>query len=147
MPPVVSVYVVVSAQVAKDDQGNVAAMVETLEAELHEAGYQVSIVPARDDETPPASRLELRVLTSEAADREFAAGAQLGGYLLPVVGVAAMGGGGGEIVVEAYWVPGGNGKPTHLGRFAAGTFMAMAEDTQTVAGERAGRRIASNLFK
>src|SRR5262245_59004720 len=77
LPPVVTLYVVVSDQVAKNDDGNVAGMVEALEAELREAGYMVEILGAHQGEAPPVPRIELRVMTSEGADRETLAGAQL----------------------------------------------------------------------
>jgi hypothetical protein len=140
-------YIVVSAQVAKEDTGNVSGMVETLEAELRDAGHQVTIVPARDDEAPPPARIELRVLTSEAADQELMAGAQLGNLVGTPAGIGVFAFGGGGIVVDAYFVPGGNQQPSHIGRFDAGTLFAMAEDAQTVAGERAVHSIARKLFE
>jgi hypothetical protein len=147
LPPVINLYVVVSAQVAREDSGNVSALVETLEAEMRDAGHQVNIVPARDDEGPPAARVELRVLTSEAADQELMAGAQLGNIVGAPAGVGVFAHGGGGIVVDAYFVPGNRQRASYLGRFEAGTLFAMAEDAQTVAGERAGESIARQLFK
>lgn len=147
LPPVVNLYVVVSQQVASEDTGNVSGMVEALESELRDAGYQVNIVPARDDEAPPTARVELRVLTSQAAEQELMAGAQLGNIVGAPAGVGVFAHGGGGIVVDAYFVPGGQQKPSYIGRFEAGTFMAMAEDAQTVAGERAGHGIARKLFE
>jgi hypothetical protein len=147
LPPVVNLYVVVSAQVAREDSGNVSGLVETLEAEMRDAGHQVNIVPARDDEGPPRARVELRVLTSEAADQELMAGAQLGNIVGAPAGVGLFAHGGGGIVVDAYFVPGGSQQVSYLGRFEAGTLFAMAEDAQTVAGERAAHSIARKLFE
>jgi hypothetical protein len=147
LPRVLTLYVVVSPQVAKNDTGNVSGMVDAIEEDLRDDGYEVSIVAARDDEAPPASRVELRVVTSDPADQEAMAAGQLGNLAGVPLGVGVIGIGGGGILVDAYFVPGGNQPPAYVGRFEAGTLMAMAEDAQTVAGERAGHGIARKLLE
>lgn len=150
LPPEVTLYVSVSDQVAKNDTGTVASMVLTVEEELRDAGYTVSIVAARDDEPAPEPRVELQVRTSDPADKEALAGGQLISSLGGLAGVAGVVviGANGSIEVDAFFVAPRPRPPKYLGRFSASSFMSMAtDDPDTVAGERAGGQIARRLLQ
>jgi hypothetical protein len=150
LPREVTVYIAVSDQVAKTDSGNVAAMVDAIEADLREGGHFVSIVAARSDERAPLPRVELQVRTSDPADTELLAGAQLVSMAAVPVGVGVIAiGAGGSIEVDAFIVSKAGGAPTYLGRFASGSFLgsALGQDETNLAGERAGHDIAMALLR
>jgi hypothetical protein len=149
LPSEVTLYVAVSDQVARTDTGNVAAMVDALEADLREAGHTVSIVAARDDERAPIPRVEVQVRTSDPADKETMAGASLTSLALtPVAGVVALGTSG-SIQVDAFVVSRAEAKPQYLGRIEASSFggATLGQDETSLAGDRAGHRIAKRLLR
>lgn len=147
LPQEVTVYVAVSDQVVKTDRGNVSAMVDALEGDLREAGHFVNIVAARNDEAAPVPRVELQVRTSNPADTEAMAGAQLVSMAMPVAVVAF--GASGDIEVDAFIVSNRQSPATYVGRVqASSTFGAtLGQDETTLAGERAGHGIASKLLR
>jgi hypothetical protein len=142
-PGEVTVYVAVSTRVAQTDSGNVAAMVDTLEADLREAGNLVGIVGARLDERPPLPRLEIQVRDSDSGDSQLRGAGQLTQLLMPVTGVALVGAGGGTMVADVYIVDTRN-VAHYVGHFSSGSFGAVTE-VEIAAGERVGHAIASRL--
>jgi hypothetical protein len=80
VPHAVTVYVAVSDAAAKTDSGNVAAMVDAIEAKLTKEGYLVTIVAARSDERPPVPRLELQVLSSDSGSATARGAGDLTGF-------------------------------------------------------------------
>ncbi len=140
-PREVTVYVAVSERVAKTDSGNVAAMVDALEADLRENGRFVNIVGARPGEKPPVPRVELQVWDSDSGDAGLRGAGQM---MMSPVGTALVAGGSGSMVVHAYVV---NAKgASYLGRFSHGSFGAVTE-VEIAAGERTGHAIASKLAR
>lgn len=146
LPREVTLNIAVSDQVAKTDNGNVAAMVEVIEADLKDAGYFTQLVTAHPAEAPPLPRVEIQVRTASSADRERMGSAQLVSWAVtPVGGVLAIGANG-SIMVDTFFVAEGR-KPTYVGRTESSSIMAMTEDAQTAAGERAGHAIARDLLR
>lgn len=141
-PREVTIYVAVSDRVAKTDSGNVAAMVDALEADLRDEGRLVTIVGARLDERPPVPRLELQVWDSDSGNARLRGAGELTGLLSPV-GSALVAAGGGEMVVHVYVVTSAQ-SARYLGRFSSGSFGA-ASEAEIAAGERTGHKIASRL--
>jgi hypothetical protein len=124
-------------------------MVDAIEADLRESGHSVSIVGARNDERPPLPRVELQVRTSNPADTEAMAGAQLISMAGVPVGAGAVAiGAGGSIEIDAFVVP-RQGAPRYLGRFASSSFggATLGQDETNLAGERAGHHIADELLR
>jgi hypothetical protein len=146
LPQQLTVYVAISDRVAKTDSGNVSAMVDALEADLREAGHFVNIVAARNDEAAPVPRVELQVRTSDPADTEALAGAQLVSMVTPLAVVAL--GASGAMDVDAFIVSSAQSPATYVGRVrTTSTFGAtLGQDETTLAGERAGHSIASKLL-
>lgn len=142
-PDQVTVYVAVSTRVAKTDSGNVAAMVDALEADLRDAGRIVSIEGARLDEQPPQPRLEIQVRDSDSGNAELRGAGQLTQLLSPLTSVALVGAGGGNMVVDAYIVDAAN-VSHYVGHFSSGTFGAVS-NVEIAAGERVGHDIARRL--
>jgi hypothetical protein len=85
----VTVYVAVTDQVAETDTGNIAAMVDALEADLRDAGRSVTIVAARQDERPPAARLELQVMGSDSGSAGMRGAGNLVGFFGGAVGAGS----------------------------------------------------------
>lgn len=150
VPHDVTVYIAMSDAAAETDTGNVAAMVEALEAKLTKEGYVVTIVAARRDERPPVPRLELQVLSSESGDAAVRGAGNLVGLFgaAGLVGsVAAVGGGvvvsseRGTMLVDAYVVRGGDEPALYLGRISSKAQAGGAEDAID-AGRGAGNAIA-----
>jgi hypothetical protein len=144
LPPAVAVYVAITDQVAKTDTGNIAAMVDVIEADLRDAGRSVTIVAARQDERPPVPRLELQVMGSDSGNATMRGAGNLGGFFGAGVGLAGTAvafAGRGTISVDAYVVPNGVGPAVYLGRIESSSFGAMSDEA-IVAGERAGHAIA-----
>ena len=142
-PRDVTVYVAVSQRVAKTDSGNVAAMVDALEADLRADGRVVTIVAARLDEAPPVPRVEIQVRDSSSGDAQLRGAGRLSGMLMPVVGVALTGAGDGSIEVDAYVVTSDN-RARALGHYASSSFGATSEES-LAAGDRLGHSLASSL--
>jgi hypothetical protein len=142
----VTLYVAVSDAVAKTDTGNVAAMVEAIEADLREEGHTVTTVVARSDERPPKARLEVQVLNSDSGDAAVRGAGHLvelgtaGGVLGPVGSVVAYAERG-KIVLDAYVVRSGSQPAVYLGRVEASSFGAVSDEA-IAAGERSGHFIA-----
>lgn len=147
LPQRVTVYIAISDRVAKTDSGNVLAMVETIEADLREAGHFVDIVPARNEEAPPVPRVELQVRTSDPADTETMAGAQLVGMVTPVAVVALSAAG--SMDVDAFIVSNAQSPATYVGRVRTSSMFGatLGQDEATLAGERAGHSIADKLLR
>ena len=147
LPQQVTLYVAVSDQVAKTDTGNVAAMVDALEADLREAGHFVHVVPARNDEAAPLPRIELQVRTSDPTDMEALGGAQLISMTTPLAVLPI--GASGSMDVDAFIVSDGRSPATYLGRVQTSSLFGatLGQDETTLAGERAGHSIASKLFR
>jgi hypothetical protein len=112
LPQQVTVYVAISDRVAKTDSGNVSAMVDAIDADLREAGHFVNIVAARNDEAAPVPRVELQVRTSDPADTEAMAGAQLVSMATPLAVVAL--GASGAMDVDAFIVSNAQSPARHL---------------------------------
>jgi hypothetical protein len=146
LPQQVTVYVAISDRVARTDSGNVAAMVDAIEADLREAGHFVDIVAARNDEAAPVPRIELQVRTSDPADTEVMAGAQLVSMVTPLAVVAL--GASGSMDVDAFLVSSAQSPATYLGRVQTSSLFGatLGQDETTLAGERAGHSIASKLL-
>lgn len=140
-PGEVTLYVAVSNQVAKNDHGNVAAMVDAIDSDLHDDGRVTTIVGARLDEKPPVPRIELQVMSSSGANLEVRGAGNLGLLLGPVG--TAFAGGMGDILVDAYAVQ-VDGRSAYLGRYSANSFGALGDET-VAAGERVGHRIARKI--
>jgi hypothetical protein len=90
LPHPVRLYVAVSDSVADaDEHGSVLTLVETVEADLAEAGIRVKLVLARDDENPPLPRVELQFVELDQGARAL----RNAGRYVPLVGtgVAALG--------------------------------------------------------
>lgn len=139
LPQQVTLYLAVSDQAAQSDNGNVASMIEALEADLKDAGYLVQLVTAHPSEPPPVPRVEIQVRNAKAADQQRLGTAQLiGGPLLTI-------GANGSLLVDTFVVAQGK-PPAYAGRTESSSIMAMTEDAQTAAGERAGHAIARNLL-
>lgn len=137
----VALYVAVSDAVAKSDTGNVAAMVEAIEAELHEAGHVVTTIAARSDEAPPERRLEVQVLESSSGDATVRGAGRMTEHVAGVVGTAIVAVSGGNIVVDAYVVRGRDLPVVYLGRMEVGSFGSPSDDA-IAAGSRSGHWIA-----
>jgi hypothetical protein len=142
-PREVTVYVAVSQRVAKNDTGNVAAMVDALEADLRADGRFVTIIAARLDEAPPVPRVEIQVRDSSAGNAELRGAGQLSGLLMPLTGVALVGAGNGSMEVDAYVVTRDN-RSRLLGRYSSSGFGAISEES-VAAGDRVGHSVASAL--
>ena len=142
-PREVTVYVAVSDRVAKTDSGNVAAMVDALEADLREDGRVVTIVAARLDERPPVPRVELQVRDSDSGDAELRGAGKISGLLMPITGAALVGAGTGSMQVDAYVVTSAN-RSRLLGRYSGSSFAALSDES-VAAGDRVGHSIASSL--
>ncbi|HVY26621.1 MAG TPA: hypothetical protein VHB79_08700 [Polyangiaceae bacterium] len=142
-PEQVTVYVAISARVAKTDSGNVAAMVDALEAELREAGNVVSIVGANRDEAPPVPRLEIQVRDSDSGDGRARGAGQLTQMLSPLTGAALVGAGSGNMVADVYIVDEWD-HAHYVGHFLGGSFGATSE-VEIAAGDRVGHEIAESL--
>jgi hypothetical protein len=150
VPHDVTVYIAMSDAAAETDTGNVAAMVEALEAKLTKEGYVVTIVAARRDERPPVPRLELQVLSSDSGDATARGAGNLVGLFgaAGLVGSAAAVGGGvvasselGTMLVDAYVVRGGDEPAIYLGRISTKAQAGGAE-AAIDAGRGAGNAIA-----
>lgn len=142
-PREVTVYVALSRRVARTDSGNVAAMVDALEADLRADGRFVNIVAARLDEAPPVPRVEIQVRDSSAGDAGLRGAGKLSGLLMPLAGVALVGAGDGSMRVDAYVVTSDN-RARLLGRFSSSGFGATSEES-VAAGDRLGHSLASAL--
>jgi hypothetical protein len=142
-PHEVTVYVAVSARVGQSDRGNVAAMVDALEADLREGGSLVSILGARLDERPPVPRLEIQVRDSDSGEPVLRGAGQLTQLMSPLTGLALVGGGGGSMDVDAYIVDKDN-VAHYVGHFESGSFGATTE-VDVAAGDRVGHAIARRL--
>jgi hypothetical protein len=139
----VTIYVAITPEVEKNDTGNVAAMVDALEADLREAGYEVSIVAARADEKPPVPRVEIQVMGSDSGDaRARGAGNLMGGLIGATMVLANLG----SMLVDTYWVPGGAAESRYLKRYKGSSFFSMSEE-EVAAGDRVGHAIADDLLK
>ncbi len=147
LPQQVTVYVAISDRVARTDSGNVSAMVDAIEADLREAGHFVNIVAARNDEAAPVPRVELQVRTSDPADTEAMAGAQLVSMTTPLAVVAL--GASGTMDVDAFIVSNAQSPVTYVGRVRTTSMFGatLGQDETTLAGERAGHSIASKLLR
>lgn len=142
-PEQVTIYVAVSARVAKTDTGNVSAMVDALEADLKEAGRLVSIEGARLGEKPPLPRLEIQVRDSDSGDAQLRGAGQLTQLLSPLTSLALIAAGGGNMVADVYIVDEGD-RSQYVGHFTGGSFGAVTE-VEIAAGERVGHQIARHL--
>jgi hypothetical protein len=139
----VTIYVAITPAVAKSDTGNVAAMVDAVEAQLREAGYMPTIVAARADEKPPVPRVEIQVMTSDSGDAQMrGAGNLMGGVVGATIAIAN----GGSMLVDAYWVPGGTAPARYLRRYRGSSFGAVSEEA-VAAGDSVGHSIARDLLK
>jgi len=143
LPREVALYVAITPEVEKSDTGNVAAMVDRLEAELREAGYNVTILGARADEVPPVPRIEIQVMSSDSGNAQ-ARGA--GKLMNSVVGATIAIASGGSMQVDTYWIPGGNGQPRYLARYKGSSFGSISEE-EIAAGDNVGHAIARDLLK
>ncbi len=123
----------------------IAALVESLEADLREDGHEVAILVARADEAPPVPRIELQVIQADGGNQKLRGAGNLGGVLIPVVGLAASLGAAGGIVVDCYVVQGPPAQVTFSRRFAAGTFGESTTGYSTSGAESTGSRIASAI--
>jgi hypothetical protein len=145
LPTEVTLYVAVSDAVADADTGVVLALVDALETDLREEGYQVTVLAARPDERPPRPRLEVQVVASDGGDETLRGAGQFGGLFGltgSAVGIAAMVSGASDIEVEYYVVSANGGKPTVQGQLSAGSIGDDAAD----AGKSAGHAIARRLI-
>ena len=142
-PREVTVYVAVSQRVAKTDSGNVAAMVDALEADLRANGRFVTIVAARFDEAPPVPRVEIQVRASNSGDDALRGAGKLSQLLMPVAGIALVGAGDGSMEVDAYVVTSDN-RARLLGHYSSSAFGAISEES-VAAGDRVGHSLASDL--
>jgi hypothetical protein len=140
VPREVTIYVAIGDGVVESNDGNVAAMIDVLEAELRSEGRAVTVEVARLGEAPPVPRLELQVLGSNPGN-PAARGAE---YAVGVAGGVAVLGDFGHAKVDAFVVPSGGRQPIFLGRFSASSFGALTEES-VAAGERVGQAIASSL--
>ncbi|HEX2875255.1 MAG TPA: hypothetical protein VHP33_28585, partial [Polyangiaceae bacterium] len=150
LPHDVTIYVALGPRVsAADDGGNVAAVVDGLEAKLREAGREVSVVAARPGEPPPVPRVELQIQSTDQGDPAMRGAGQLVGGL-GLVGAAAAGvtsaAGSSGVVIDVYAVP-ASGPVTFSGR-VTGTTFGNASDSGNVAGaQAAGESIAARLLR
>ena len=134
----VTVYVAVTNAVAKNDTGNVAAMVDAIESDRREEGRSVTIVAARPDERPPGPRLEVQVLDSDSGDATRRGAGDLagffsGGSMLAGVGSTAIrSSGSGKIVVDAYVVRGPGLPVVYLGRVKATSAYAISDEAISI---------------
>jgi hypothetical protein len=142
----VNLYVAVSDRVAKTDTGNISAMVETLEADLEDAGRIVNIVPARLDEKPPFPRLELQVMSSDSGDAQMRGAGHLSQLLSPITGVALIGAGTGSMLVDVYIVSGDGRHPRYLGRYSGSSFGTIT-DASIEAGKDVAHQISDSLTR
>ncbi len=139
----VTIYVAITPEVAESDTGNVAAMVDALEADLREAGYAVTIVGARSDEKPPVPRVEIQVMSSDSGNAKArGAGQLLGGAVGTAIAIAN----GGSMLVDTYWVPGGTAPARYLSRYGGSSFGSSSE-AEVAAGNRVGHSIARGLLR
>ena len=147
LPQQLTLYVAISDQVAKTDNGNVSAMVDALEADLREAGHFVDVVAARNDEAAPVPRIELQVRTSDPADMEALGGAQLVSMTTPLAVVPL--GASGSMDVDAFIVSSAQAPATYLGRVRTTSMFGatLGQNETTLAGERAGHGVASKLLR
>ena len=140
LPQKIAIYVAISPNVsAADDGGNVAALVDALEARLRESGREVSVVPARPNEVPPAPRIELQVLGTDRGNPEMRGAGQLFG-----VWAASSDEDFSKIVVDVYAVP-ANGPPTFSGRVTGVTFGSYGSNVD--GADSAGASIARRLLQ
>jgi hypothetical protein len=139
-PHEVTLYVAISDKVAKNDSGNVAAMIDVLEQELRAEGRLVTVIAAHDDEKPPLPRIELQVRESDGGDARMRGAGHL---MNSPVGTALVAAGGGAMLVDAFVVTAA-GQGRHLGRFSHGSFFAISEE-EVAAGQRTGSAIAGRL--
>jgi hypothetical protein len=148
LPKKIPLYVAISPAVENtDDGGLIAALVESLEADLREDGYEVAILVAGADEKPPVPRIELQVLSADGGNQKLRGAGNLGGVFVPVVGLATTFGAAGRVVVDCYVVQGEPAKVTYSARFAAGTIGESATGYSTSGAESTGRRIASAITR
>jgi hypothetical protein len=141
LPREVTVYVAVTDQVAKTDQGNVAAMVDAIETDLREEQHAVTIVAARSDEAPPPVRLEVQVMSSSSGDASVRGAGQLAGFFSGVVDTAVALSEAGTVLADAYIVRGGGRPVVYLGRMESSSTFAVSEEA-IAAGTRLGHFIA-----
>jgi hypothetical protein len=130
-----------------DDGGLIAALVDSLESDLREDGYEVAIRVARPDETPPVPRIELQVLAADGGNPRVRGAGNLAGLLVPVVGLATTLGAAGRVVVDCYVVQGNPPAVTYQARFAAGTIGESFTGYSTSGAESTGSRIASAITR
>jgi hypothetical protein len=146
LPKKIPLYVAISRAVENaDDGGMIAALVESLESDLREDGYEVAILVARADESPPVPRIELQVLEADGGNQKLRGAGNLGGVFVPVVGLATSLAGAGRVVVDCYVVQGNPPQVTFSRRFAAGTFGESTTGYSTSGAESTGSRIASAI--
>ncbi len=139
LPRKVAIYVVVSPHVsAADDGGNVAALVDALEARLRESGREVSVVPARADEAPPVPRIELQIQSTERGNP-----AMRGAGVFFAMPTGEPLEDSARVVVDVYAVP-ASGPPTFSGRVSGITFGPYGSNVD--GAESAGASIARRLL-
>lgn len=139
----VQLYVALTELAAKTDSGNVAAMVDAIEADFHEQGYAVTIVGARRGEPPPPVRLEVQVMSSASGDATVrGAGYLVGGFVGSAIALSEKG----SMVVDAYVVRGGAWPPLYLGRFKANSLFVTTEES-IASGQRTGHAVASAALR
>jgi hypothetical protein len=152
----VTLYVALTPLAEKSDSGNVAAMVDAIDADLREAGYNVTIEAARRNEAPPAVRLEVQVMSSVSGDasargagRLFGLGVAPINLVAPVVAVSpAAFTENGAMVVDAYVVRGGAVPPLYLGRFNASSVSFSPDSEEPIlAGKRTGHAVAHTVLR
>lgn len=148
LPKKIPLYVAISPAVENaDDGGLIAALVESLERDLREDGYEVALLVARPDEKPPVPRIELQVLEASGGNRQLRGAGNLSGVFVPVVGLATTLGGAGKVVVDCYVVQGEPPKVTYSARFSAGTIGESTTGYSTSGAESTGSRIASAITR
>jgi hypothetical protein len=141
LPQQISIYVAISDEVAaSNDGGSIAALVEALDDDLRERGYQPVIIAAHPAEKPPLPRIELQVLSADWGSRGMRGAGNLAGMAAAPAGVVAVAASG-SLVVDCYVVQ-ADSSVTFNRRYQASTLFTDHDGYDTAGAERTGRSIA-----
>lgn len=143
LPRKVTLYVVMSDEVADGDSGLAAAVVETLEADLKEDGYAVELVVARKGEAPPVPRIELQILDSRSGSAGARNTANVLWGTLPggVASIAAAD----SIAIDCRVVLDRASKPVFSGRIKNQILAGSTGQDGVAMGRKVGEEIADTL--
>jgi hypothetical protein len=147
LPKHVTIYVVMSDQVAATDSGLAAAVVDALATELMKRGHEAPIEVAKLGEKVPVPRIELQIVGSQGGNAEMRGAGQFGGVLgAPGAAVGAGAGvaGASSITVDCYVVQ-ANGNVTFRGRIGGASLGNTTGYDAVEAGEAVGLKIASSI--